>query len=597
MAESFPSTITTNILSKIAFLNSKKEKRPSWRIPEEIKELEKTLLKIKDNLLNAEEKQAQNPVLQEDREQLSDQLYDAEDMVDEVECELEKPSNKESKVSRFTVRWPPIPSVKKSRKLDHIIKKLNKIVAAVEPKSGQKKREVRRDNLRKTMINHTCVGPSEVFGRDADKEKIMNFLKQPKNEGENVSVIAIVGGAGIGKTTLAKLVYSDKTVDELFDLKMWVHVPGDFDIISLMKEICTSATGQNQAGLAVNELEDRLLDELGGKKFLLVLDDAWNENYDKWDKFKNLLTQKPNGSKIVVTTRSNQVAKVMGAVDMSVLEGLSQKDSMLLFKKSAAFTDGNNADKDLIEIGVEIVGKCGGNPFAVKILGTLLHQNREKSDWLLIKDDEGWNQEFMGVLQFALPFSYAHLPSHLRRCLAYCSLFPKGYCFNSNYLICHWMAQGFLATHNENEELEDVGLQYLKELSSRCFFQDVEYHGYFFTFQMHDFVHDLVLKVAKTECKVVDLRFQKNKENARHLSFLDIEYSGQVVPSISKKLRTIIMQSILSEHVTTAFLNTWISNFKYLRLLCFSGLQFEVLPASIGALIHLRCLDLLCLRK
>ncbi|XP_031247640.1 putative disease resistance protein RGA3 [Pistacia vera] len=375
-----------------------------------------------DNLLNAEEKQAQNCVLQEDLEWLSDQLYDAKDVVDEVECELEKPSNKELK----------------------------------------NKREVWSDNLREMMINHTCVGASEVFGRDGDMEKIINFLKQPKNEGEKVSVITIVGGGGIGKTTLAKLMYSDKTVDELFDLKMWVSVPEDFDIITLMKETCTSATGQNQAGLAVNELEDRLLDELDGKKFLLVLDDVWNENYDKWDKFKNLLTQKPNGSKIVVTTRINQVAKVMGAVDMSVLEGLSQKDSMLLFKKWAAFTNENNQIKTSLKLGLKL-----------------------------------------------------------------------------------W---------------ENV---------------------------MHDFVHDLVLKVAQTDCEVVDLRFQGRKRNARHLSFLDIKYSGQEVPSISKKLRTIIMQSVLSEHVTTAFLNTWI-----LRLSCFSGLQFEALPDSIGELKHLRCLYL-----
>ncbi|XP_031247642.1 putative disease resistance protein RGA3 [Pistacia vera] len=607
MAESFPSTIATNILSKIAFL-SKKEKRPLWGIPEEITELQKTLSKIKVNLLNAEKKQAQNGVLQEYLKQLSDQLYDAEDVVDEVECELGKPS---AKPKRFFPICSYIPLVKESRKLDDIIEKLDEIVAAVKLKCG----DVWRDNLEEMMINHTCVGASEVFGRDGDKEKIINFLKQPKNEGEKVSVITIVGGGGIGKTTLAKLVYSDKMIDELFDLKMWVRVPEDFDIITLMKETCTSATGQNQAGLAVNVLEDRLLDQLGGKKFLLVLDDVWNENYDKWDKFKNLLTQKPNGSKIVVTTRSNQVAKVMGAVDKSVLEGLSREDSILLFEKSAAFTDEQSTDQELIEIRDGIWEKCGGNPLAVKTLGTLLHQSREPSIRSLIKENREWSQEQ------ALKLSYAHLPSRLRRCLAYCSLFPKGYCFNSNYLVCHWMAHGFLATDNkkkeseahgflatdnkkkeseahgflatdnENKELEEVGLQYFNELSSRCFFQDVEDHGYFFTFQMHDFVHDLVLKVAQTECEAVDLRIQKIERNARHLSFLDIEDSGPEA-SISKKLRTIIMQGILSEHVTTAFLNAWISNFKYLRLLCFNCLQFEVLPVSIGALIHLRYLDL-----
>ncbi|KAJ0017391.1 hypothetical protein Pint_11986 [Pistacia integerrima] len=97
MAESFPSTIATNILSKIELLNSKKDKTPSLRIPKEIEHLKETLSNFEVSLLNAEKKQAQKGELQEDLEQLSDQLYDAEDVVDEVECELEKPSNKQSR--------------------------------------------------------------------------------------------------------------------------------------------------------------------------------------------------------------------------------------------------------------------------------------------------------------------------------------------------------------------------------------------------------------------------------------------------------------------------------------------------------------------
>ncbi|XP_031259320.1 putative disease resistance protein RGA3 [Pistacia vera] len=150
----------------------------------------------------------------------------------------------------------------------------------------------------------------------------------------------------------------------------------------------------------------------------------------------------------------------------------------------------------------------------------------------------------------------------------------------------------FVATYHENEELENVGLQYLKELIFRCFFHDIKIHGNYFTFKMYNFVHDLVKEVAQSECKVIDLRIHYRSINARHLSFIGCENCIPNVSFSSNKLRTINMQSIQFEQVSESFVNTWTSNFKYVRLLCLSGLQFEVLPDSVGALKHLTCLDL-----
>ncbi|XP_031267468.1 putative disease resistance protein RGA3 [Pistacia vera] len=116
---------------------------------------------------------------------------------------------------------------------------------------------------------------------------------------------------------------------------MWASVPEDFDMIKIMKEAYTSATGKDQSELGVVELEDCLLNELADKKFLLILDDVWNENYDRWNKLKQLFTQEANGSKIVVTTRSSQVTSITGTVDSYLLEGLSPEDCLSLFVKFA----------------------------------------------------------------------------------------------------------------------------------------------------------------------------------------------------------------------------------------------------------------------
>ncbi|XP_031267299.1 putative disease resistance protein RGA3 [Pistacia vera] len=531
MAESFPSVIATNILTEIAFLTSP-QTRLSRDLPDEISELKTALLGIKKKLLNAEEQQSQYPKLQKSLADLSDLLYDAEDELGEFRFKVAKSRPGKSKGINFS--WS---SNSPDHKIKEITKKLRKLADNI------KMSDVSIVSSSKMVINDTFLRTSEVIGRDDDKEKIINILKK---QDENVSVLAIVGDRDIGKTTLAKLVYGDRRIDELFRLKMWVRVPADFDVPALIKETCTAATGQNQAGLIPEQIRKNLLQALAGKKFLLVLDNVLDIIFnDRWKDFKILLAEKSaKGSKIVITTRmtNDQVSEKLGPLVSCDLGGLSEEVS-LSFLKLATFID--KADKknlDLNDIRKEIVTRSGGVPLVVKILGILLYGNTKKDDWLRIMNDIwGQNQEKNSIVS-ALKLSYARLPSHLRRCLAYCSLFPKGYSFNSDYLI----------------------------------------------FKIKDIVHDAILKVAQNELQIVDLNPNSVKGDPQHLSFLGFGKNNKEVSFTSKKLRTVIMQSTLSEGLIV----TWISKFKYLRLLCLSDLQFEKLPDSVGKLKHLRCLDI-----
>ena len=93
---------------------------------------------------------------------------------------------------------------------------------------------------------------------------------------------------------------------------MWVYISDDFDVKILVRNVIKSATNRDVGNLELEPLQQLLGQNLDGKRYLLVLDDVWNEDKKKWGQFMTLLPVGANGSKILVTTRSTRVAAVMG---------------------------------------------------------------------------------------------------------------------------------------------------------------------------------------------------------------------------------------------------------------------------------------------
>ncbi|KAK9213895.1 hypothetical protein WN944_005881 [Citrus x changshan-huyou] len=185
---------------------------------------------------------------------------------------------------------------------------------------------------------------------------------------------------GLGKTTLAQLVYNDKQVLDHFNLKAWTCVSDDFDVIRLTKTILTSIVAdQNVDNLNLNSLQEKLNKQLSGKKFLLVLDDVWNRNYDDWDQLRRPFEVGAPGSKIIVTTRNQEVAKIMGTVPAYQLKKLSDNDCLAVFVQHSLGTRDFSLQKSLEEIGKKIVTKCDGLPLAAQTLGGLLRGNLDRT--------------------------------------------------------------------------------------------------------------------------------------------------------------------------------------------------------------------------
>ena len=99
-----------------------------------------------------------------------------------------------------------------------------------------------------------------------------------------------------------------------------------------------------------------------------------------------------------------------------------------------------------------------GIPLAIKTTGSLLYFTDSEQKWLSFKnkDFSNVNKKEIDILP-TLKLSYDHLPSHLKQCFAYYSLFPKDYQIEKETLIKLWMAQGFIKLSDQNQCLEDVG--------------------------------------------------------------------------------------------------------------------------------------------
>ncbi|KAM3683777.1 hypothetical protein ACJW31_12G174300 [Castanea mollissima] len=598
VAETFVFNIAQKVLEKLGSL-AFQEARLIWGAESDLGRFEKTLSTVKAVLLDAEEQQVHNQALTVWLRQLKEVFYDAQDVLDEFECEalrrqvVEMQGSTTRKVRRFfSSSNPLIFRTKMAHKVKEIRARLDE-VAADRAKFHLSPRSDDRHVVRGREMSYSFVQASDVIGRGQDKDKIVEYLMDP-SDGQSISVVTVVGIGGLGKTALAKLVFNDERVKEHFELKCWVCVSDEFVLKQLLVKMIKSITSENRSDLDEEQLQVLLQNNLDGKKFFLVLDDVWNEDRGKWFELKNLLIGGVNGSKILVTTRSPTIASMMGTTSPYNLEGLIHQECMSLFIKWAFDKGKEKQYTNLVEIGDAIVKKCKGVPLAVKSLGSLLYSKLDERDWLLVRDNEMWKlNRKEGDIFSVLQLSYNQMPSYLKQCFAFISLYPKDHEFNTSHLIPLWMANGLLQSSNENE-LKDIGNQYIDELHSRCFLEDYIDLGYMREFKIYDLAHDLALSLAQSECLIINCQIQNISKKVWHLSYTDNTWQNENVLKClqkSKSLRT-ILSVVEGVGPTKSFVDSCVSKFRYLRVLDLSDSSFKVLPSSIGTMKHLRLLDL-----
>ncbi|XP_043714920.1 putative disease resistance protein RGA3 [Telopea speciosissima] len=226
-------------------------------------------------------------------------------------------------------------------------------------------------------------------------EKIVGWLLSdktqcPSDNDNKFLVLPIVGMGGVGKTTLAQLVYNDVKFKKHFHLKAWVCVSEDFDVVRLTKEILESITRSSPPPNSLDLLQVKLQEALREKRFLLVLDDMWNENYERWDAFSTAFAFGTPGSKILVTTWNKGDASIVRTVPNDHCLKVLLDEACFALLRRHAFMEENtsNINKKMELFGQEIVKKCKGLPLAVKTLASLLRDKRESNQWKAILENE-----------------------------------------------------------------------------------------------------------------------------------------------------------------------------------------------------------------
>ncbi|XP_058107068.1 disease resistance protein RGA2-like [Magnolia sinica] len=589
-------------------------------VTNEIENLSSTFISIQALLEDAESRRVKDRSVMIWLQKLKDVAYDVDDILDEWMTEsLKSQAPDEGDGSCFSKKnvrsfLSPVACfnhVILRHKIGSRIKQAQKRLAYIGGEknqlglrvdSGERERvdgEVRRAEIRERETGSLIDRPS-IVGREDDKNRVVDLLLEESSEGVNYQVpfvISIVGMGGVGKTTIAQLTYNDERIQRHFHMKMWVCVSEDFDVKRITKSSIESATGTGCESLDLAPLQDRLRCMLHSKRFLLVLDDVWSNDREMWDKLILPFQDGAPGSRIIVTTRREDVALAMGRAHIHKLAVLSDDDCWLVFRRRALEHQNAEEHSELEAIGKEIVKKCGGLPLAAKTIGSAMCLRRTRREWELVLQSDIWNSHdvLKGVLP-ALLLSYHDLPPALKQCFAYFSIFPKDWQIEKDMIVKLWVAQGFIRSDG-SRDIEEIGGLYFDDLLRRSLLQDAELDDdkNIVKCKMHDLVHDLAQSVAGSDCSLEDIREQAslNLSNVRHSVLVVSDEDGAKVASIwatlykANKLRTLLCDSTFSRVPNNLF-----HHFRHLRALDLNHTGIMKLPGTVGKLKQLRYLDL-----
>ncbi|GKD58988.1 disease resistance protein RPM1-like protein [Tanacetum coccineum] len=446
-----------------------------------------------------------------------------------------------------------------------------------------------------------AVDEDEIVGMEENKDKLMEWLME---DDPRRMVISVVGMGGLGKTTLVSKVYNDQVIQRYFDCWAWVSVSQTNGVDELLRSMIKKLFGGKRETVPSDlrkmnyrELVEMLIYYLREKRYVIILDDVWRILL--WSRIRSAFPENGLGSRVIFTTRNDNVAKSVGPGNHILhLDPLGEDDSWALFCRKAFWTNlEHSCPVELEDLAQAITKKCEGLPLAIVAIGGLVcSRDKTAIEWKKIYDSLNWelsNNPVLESVKGILSLSFNDLPFYLKHCFLYCCAFRDGYPIKRKKLIRLWVAEGFIL-ERKGITVEEVAEEYLTELCLRSMIQVMETNdsGRVKTFRVHDVMRELAMTTSQKEnfCLAYDDTEARLVSKVQRLSVYNRGGNIRLSSSMSRHLRAFFVFQIETNSYFP--INAFLSGFKLLKVLELEGVSIGSIPAAVTSLFNLRYLNL-----